>query len=65
MADRSRERETLVKQSDFKDVTVSDTSSEDSDDQLSSNIENSGVIPFLSEESKEQQVCDDDDFEML
>ena len=65
MADRSRERETLVKQSDFKDVTVSDTSSEDADDQLSSNIENSEVIPFLVEESKEQRVCDDDDFEML
>jgi hypothetical protein len=53
MADRSRERETLVKQSDFKDVIVSDTSSEDADDPLSSNIENSGVIPFLGEESKE------------
>ena len=65
MADRSRERETLVKQSDFKDVIVSDTSSEDADDPLSSNIENSGGIPFLGEESKEQRVCDDDDFEML
>jgi hypothetical protein len=53
MADRSRERETLVKQSDFKDVIVSDTSSEDADDPLSSNIENSGGIPFLGEESKE------------
>ena len=32
IADRSRERETLVKQSDFKDVTASDSSSEDSGD---------------------------------